>query len=129
MEIKSLKIFLDDRYQFYNQKQFIATDPIQIPHRFTKLQDVEITGFWAAMLAWGNRTTIINKCNELINLMDNDPYNFVLNAQVKDYKRFENFKHRTFNFTDTLHFLNFFKKYYTENESLEKASKNLPANA
>jgi len=121
MKNNKLKFFLDDRYQFYNKKKFIATDPIQIPHRFTKLQDVEITGFWAAMLAWGNRTTIINKCNELLNLMDNDPYNFVVNAEEKDYKRFENFKHRTFNFTDTLHFLNFFKKYYTENKSLETA--------
>lgn len=121
MKVEKLKTFLDNRYWFYNKKKFITTDPVQIPHRFTKLQDVEITGFWAAMLAWGNRTTIINKCNELINLMDNDPHNFVINAKVKDYKRFENFKHRTFNFTDTLHFLNFFKKYYTENESLEKA--------
>lgn len=121
METEDLKTFLDNRYKFYNKKEFIITDPIQIPHRFTKLQDIEITGFWAAMLAWGNRTTIINKCNELFALMNNDPHNFVLNAQPKDYKRFENFKHRTFNFTDTLHFLNFFKKYYTENESLETA--------
>jgi len=101
MEIENLKAFLDNRYKFYNQKKFITTDPIQIPHRFTKLQDVEI--------------------NELVALMNNDPHNFVLNARPKDYKRFENFKHRTFNFTDTLHFLNFFKKYYTENESLETA--------
>jgi len=121
VKIENLKAFLEDRYKFYNQKKFIAKDPVQIPHRFTKLQDIEITGFWAAMLAWGNRTTIINKCNELFALMDNDPHNFVLNARPKDYKRFENFKHRTFNFTDTLHFLNFFKKYYTENESLETA--------
>jgi len=121
VKVINLKGFLDDRYRFYNQKKFITTDPIQIPHKFKKLQDIEITGFWAAMLAWGNRTTIINKCNELIQLMDNDPHNFVLNSKATDYKRFKNFKHRTFNYTDTLHFLNFFKKYYTENNSLETA--------
>lgn len=77
--------------------------------------------FWSSMLAWGQRVTIINKCKELINLMDNAPYDFILNHQEKDLKRFLNFKHRTFNATDTLYFIHFFSNHYSKNESLESA--------
>ena len=78
-------------------------------------------GFWAAMLAWGQRKTIINKCTELSELMDHAPYDFILNHQDQDLKRFLNFKHRTFNATDTLYFLHFFQNYYRQHESLENA--------
>lgn len=78
-------------------------------------------GFWTAMLAWGQRKTIINKSNELIELMDGAPYNFMLNHEDKDLKPFLDFKHRTFQATDTLYFIEFFKNYYREHESLEFA--------
>ncbi len=112
---------LNEKYLLYNQPNFIPNDPICIPHQFTQKQDIEIMGFWAAILAWGQRKTIINKCQELIVLMDNAPYDFVINHQDSDLKSFLNFKHRTFNATDTLYFLDFFKRYYAENESLETA--------
>jgi len=99
--ILNLKEFLDQKSEQYNHPKFIANDPICIPHLFSKKQDIEIMAFWSSMLAWGQRVTIINKCKELINLMDNSPYNFILNHQEKDLKRFLNFKHRTFNATDT----------------------------
>jgi uncharacterized protein (TIGR02757 family) len=78
-------------------------------------------GLWAAVLAWGQRITILNKCHELINLLDNAPYDFIMNHRDADLKRFKTFKHRTFNETDTLYFLEFFKTYYTNNSSLETA--------
>ena len=78
-------------------------------------------GFWAAVLAWGQRKTIINKSRELIALMDDAPYDFVLNHEESDLKRFLAFKHRTFNATDTLYFLHFFQDFYTKNDSLEDA--------
>lgn len=118
---QKLKKFLDDKVNLYNTPGFIKNDPIQIPHRFTKLQDIEIMAFWTAMLSWGNRTTIINKCTELSALMDDAPHDFVVNHQNKDLKRFEDFKHRTFNFTDTLYFISFFKNYYKKHKSLENA--------
>jgi uncharacterized protein (TIGR02757 family) len=105
----------------FNQPDFIPHDPISIPHQFSIKQDIEITGFIAATLAWGQRKTIINKCNELINLMDKAPYDFITNHQDSDLKRFLAFKHRTFNATDTLYFLEFFKDFYTKNNSLENA--------
>ncbi len=121
MNDRELFELLESKYELYNDVSFIANDPISIPHQFSKLQDIEIMGFWAAMLAWGQRKTIINKCNELVRLMDNAPYDFIINHQGKDLKRFLNFKHRTFNLTDTLYFIEFFKQYYSKNKSLETA--------
>ena len=112
---------LEEKTEQYNQPDFIRHDPISIPHRFSKKQDIEIMGFWAAILAWGQRKTIINKCIELSQFMDNAPHDFVLNHQESDLKRFLNFKHRTFNATDTLYFLHFFQDYYRKNDSLEGA--------
>ena len=82
-------------------------DPVAIPHLFSKKQDIEISGFFAATFAWGNRPTIIRKCRELMVLMDNSPYQFVTQHREKDRKRFESFCHRTFNYTDLLYFLSF----------------------
>ncbi len=119
----NLKAFLDDCVDKYNVPDFIENDPILIPHRFSKLQDIEIAGFWVAMLAWGQRKTIINKSNELMELMDNAPHDFIVNHREKDRKAFLNFKHRTFQSTDTLYFLEFLQTYYKENYSLETAFK------
>ena len=117
----NLKDFLDSKVEEYNQPGFIPNDPISIPHQYTKPQDIEITGFWASILAWGQRVTIINKCNELFALMDNSPHDFVLNHSENDLKALLKFKHRTFNDTDTLYFVEFFKNYYQKHDSLEDA--------
>jgi uncharacterized protein (TIGR02757 family) len=116
-----LKKLLNEAADQFNQKDFIVDDPIGIPHQFTKQQDIEIMGFWVAMLAWGQRKTIINKSLELIELMDGSPYEFILNHQEKDRQRFESFKHRTFQYTDTLYFLHFLQNYYQKHDSLEWA--------
>ncbi|MEY3679170.1 MAG: hypothetical protein RI924_1311 [Bacteroidota bacterium] len=116
-----LKEFLDAKVAQYNQPGFIENDPIVIPHAFTKKQDIEIMGFWAAILAWGQRKTIITKCRELIKLVDGSPHDFILNHQESDLKPFLTFKHRTFNDVDTLYFIHFFKQHYLFNDSLESA--------
>jgi len=112
---------LESKAEEYNQPGFISHDPISIPHRFSKKQDIEIMGFWAAVLAWGQRKTIISKCLELSQLMDNAPYDFVKNHQDSDLEKFLSFKHRTFNATDTLYFLHFFQNFYKQHDSLEYA--------
>jgi uncharacterized protein (TIGR02757 family) len=116
-----LKNYLDDCVARYNVPDFIQNDPIGIPHRFEQLQDIEIMGFWVAMLAWGQRKSIINSALRLIEMMDNAPYDFMLHHQEKDRKRFVDFKHRTFQTIDTLYFLEFFQQYYQQNKSLETA--------
>ena len=121
LKFVNLHNFLDAKVIQYNQPGFIANDPLCIPHIFTKKQDIEIMGFWSSMLAWGQRITIINKCKELINLMDGAPHDFIMNHQDVDLKRFLNFKHRTFNATDTLYFIHFFKHHYSNFNSLEDA--------
>lgn len=103
----------------YNVPNFITEDPISIPHRFSKKQDIEISGFIAAILAWGKRQTIIDKTSQFVAFMDNDPHNFVLNYTDSDLKPFLSFKHRTFNDIDALYFLYFFRKAYTSFKSLE----------
>ena len=105
----------------YNQPNFITNDPICIPHRFAKKQDIEIAAFFAAILAWGQRKTIINKCTDLFDRMDNDPYNFMVGHGDDDLRRLLNFKHRTFNDTDLLYFVSFFKHHYALSDSLETA--------
>lgn len=119
--MQSLKDFLDQKVEQYNQPGFISNDPISIPHRFSKKQDIEISGFFAAILAWGQRKTIINKCLELFQLMDNAPHDFLLHHQEPDLKAFLNFKHRTFNEVDTLYFIHFLSWFYRRHESLEEA--------
>ncbi len=112
---------LAEKYLKYNQPDFIPNDPILIPHLFTKKEDIEIMGFWASILAWGQRKTIINKCKELIKLMDGAPHEFIMHHQDADLKAFLSFKHRTFNATDTLYFIAWFRAFYQKNESLEDA--------
>ena len=117
----SLRDFLDAKVDQYNTLGFIENDPIVIPHQFSRKQDIEIMGFWAAILAWGQRVTIINKAKELVRRMDGAPYDFIMNHQEEDLKRFLGFKHRTFNDTDALYFIEFFKHHYKTSDTLETA--------
>jgi uncharacterized protein (TIGR02757 family) len=119
MKKNELKIFLDKKVDLYNQPSFIKDDPVSIPHLFTKKQDIEIAGFFAAIFAWGNRTTIISKSKELLQLMDNAPHNFCVSHTDADLKKLARFKHRTFNYTDLLYFISFFHFHYSRNKSLE----------
>lgn len=121
MKQPSLKDFLNRKTEEYNQPSFIKDDPVSIPHLFTRLQDIEIAGFFAAVFAWGNRTTIIKKSHELMQAMDMAPHQFVLQHTDSDLKKLLSFKHRTFNTTDLLYFIEFFKFHYTKHNSLEKA--------
>jgi uncharacterized protein (TIGR02757 family) len=116
-----LKIYLDDLVEKYNRPEFIEDDPVSIPHRFTKKQDIEITAFWTAMFAWGQRKTIINKANDLLERMDGAPHDFILNHREHERERFLDFKHRTFQATDTLYFLEFLQWFYQNHPSLEEA--------
>lgn len=112
---------LNAKTDHYNRPAFIKDDPVSVPHQFSKKQDIEIAGFFAAIFAWGNRTTIIAKSNELMRLMDYSPYSFCLNYDLGGLKRLVGFKHRTFNATDLLYFIEFFKFHYSRHKSLETA--------
>lgn len=121
MDRLELQNFLDAKVDQYNRPDFIPNDPICIPHLYSKKQDIEIAGFFAAILAWGQRKTIINKCKELLERMDNAPFDFVTQHEEQDLKSLLGFKHRTFNDTDLLYFITFFKLHYTHSTTLEEA--------
>lgn len=119
--LKHLKTILDEKVRLYNQPYFIKDDPICIPHMFSKKQDIEISGLFAAVLAWGNRTTIINNCRRLMQWMDDAPHEFVVQHEASDLKPFIHFVHRTFNATDLLYFLSFLQFHYRQHSTLEDA--------
>lgn len=121
MHTGNLKKLLDNKVEQYNQPAFINNDPISVPHSFTKKQDIEIAGLFAAVFSWGNRTTIINKSKELMQLMDNAPFDFIKNHEAKDLKIIKGFKHRTFNQDDLFYFIEFLHQHYLNNNSLESA--------
>lgn len=108
----SLFLFLEEKANFYNRPHFIEADPVSIPHRFRSNADKEISGFFAAVLAWGNRKTIISKCLELLERMDNCPHQFILDSQPSDLRALIGFKHRTFNDTDLLYFVEFLRHHF-----------------
>lgn len=117
----NVKKLLDLKYETYHNEAFITKDPVSIPHLFSKVQDIEIAAFFAAILAWGNRTMILNNCRRLLEMMDNAPYQFVLQHEEQDLKPLFHFVHRTFNGTDLLHFIAFFKHHYSSHDLLETA--------
>jgi uncharacterized protein (TIGR02757 family) len=121
MKQYELKKLLNMKVDYYNQPSFIPNDPICIPHLFTKQQDIEIAAFFSAIFAWGNRTTIINKSKELMQLMHMQPYEFVLHHSTADLKKLNSFKHRTFTAEDLYHFIEFFHQHYSKHDSLETA--------
>lgn len=121
MEFHQLKTFLDKRYEEYAREEFIAKDPISIPYRFSKKQDIEIAAFFASIFAWGRRDIIIAKTNQLMSLMDESPYDFILNFQENDLANISQFKHRTFNSVDLSFFLKAFQCHYKKYDSLENA--------
>jgi len=119
MNKTDLKDFLDEKVIQYNNPEFIKSDPIQIPHKFSKKEDIEIAGFLTATIAWGNRKSIINNANKLMDLLDNSPYDFILNHKDQDLPRFETFVHRTFNGTDCITFIKALQHIYNNYNGLE----------
>lgn len=120
MKFEELKQFLDEKADHYNHPDFIENDPIQIPHRFSLKQDIEIAGFLSATIAWGNRKSIINSANKILNFMGNSPYDFVMNFSEEDLKSIEGKAvHRTFNGEDYAQFIRNLNRIYSENNSLE----------
>ena len=118
---EALKELLDSRVDQYNTPDFIAEDPVSVPHQYSAQTDIEITAFWTAMLSWGQRKTIIQKSEELFALMDDAPADFILNHTDEELKRFEGWVHRTFQPMDTLYFVHFLRSHYERYDSLETA--------
>ena len=121
LETNNIKTLFDQCVVKYNHIDFIYSDPISVPHRFNKPQDIEIAGFFAAIFAWGQRATIINKANEVMHLMNEQPFDFIVHHSEEDLRPMAHFVHRTFNGTDLLYFIKKLRDHYLEFDSLEDA--------
>ena len=119
MNREELKSFLDEKVKQYNTPEFIESDPIQIPHLFTLKEDIEIAGFLAATIAWGNRKMIIKNAHRMMELLGNSPYDFVMNHEEHHLEQLEGFVHRTFNSIDFIYFIKALQHIYTNHSGLE----------
>lgn len=119
MNKSELKSFLDEKVELYNNPKFIESDPIQIPHLYSLKEDIEIAGFLSATIAWGNRKMIIKNATQMIYLMGNAPYDFVMSHTENDLDRLESFVHRTFNGKDFASFIKGLQHIYKNHNGLE----------
>lgn len=114
-----LKDFLDEKVNLYNHPKFIESDPVQIPHKFSKKEDIEIAGFLTATIAWGNRKSIINNANRMMDLLDHSPFEFIIQHQDSDLEKLSPFVHRTFNGFDFMQFIKSLQHIYKKHNGLE----------
>lgn len=114
-----LKDFLDAKVLQYNTASFIEPDPISVPHRYSLKEDIEISGFLASTIAWGNRTMITKNGHRMMDLMGESPYDFIMDHDELQLERLEGFVHRTFNAVDFAHFIKALKHIYTNRGGLE----------
>jgi len=105
MQRNEIRELLDEKAGFYNSPSFIDSDPVSIPHLFNQRKDIEIAGFLAATIAWGNRKSILASARKLIRMMDDDPSGFILHSTEQDLAPFKKFVHRTFNGEDCIFFI------------------------
>lgn len=124
MNFNELKEYLDFKADQYNNPNFIESDPIQIPHKYKIKEDIEISGFLASTIAWGNRKMIINSATKMMNAMGNNPYDFVMNASNSQIDTIDNIVHRTFNSEDFRYFIKALRNIYTNHQGLEKVFSN-----
>lgn len=119
LNYSELKEFLDEKVELYNHPNFIESDPIQIPHRYSLKEDIEIAGFLSATIAWGNRKMIISNAKKLMELMGNTPFDFVMSHTKKDLDTLQQFVHRTFNGEDCKTFIIALQNIYQNHQGLE----------
>lgn len=128
-EFLEIKTFLDAKVEEFNTPSYIETDPIQVPHQFSQTENIEISAFLTATIAWGQRKSIINNAKKMMQLMDNDPYQFMLHASKNELNYLNNFKHRTFNGTDLKFFILSLRNIYEHHGGLKMIFENtIPQN-
>lgn len=112
MEYEELKELLDALSERYNNPSFIEEDPVSIPHRFSLREDIEISGFLSATIAWGNRRSIVKNGNRMMEMMGDEPYRYIMESSPAERHEMSNFVHRTFNGNDFICFLNALSHIY-----------------
>lgn len=120
MNFEALKAFLDEKVEKFYHPEFIETDPIQVPHRFSKKEDIEIAGFLTATISWGNRPAIIKNATRMMKLLDNEPFEFIINSSKSETDQLQSFVHRTFNGNDLVYFVRSLQNIYRNYGGLQQ---------
>lgn len=119
-----LKEFLDEKVELYNRPSFIESDPISIPHRYERKEDIEIAGFLSATIAWGNRKMILKSSARMMEILEDEPYEFIVNSSDCELDQAIRFVHRTFNSADLAYFLKALRHIYRNKGGPEAIFKN-----
>jgi uncharacterized protein (TIGR02757 family) len=119
-----LTSFLNKNVARFNNQSFIVNDPVSIPHKFSRKEDIEIAGFLTALISWGNRRAILKSASDLMQLMENQPFEFIFNAEDTDLKKLTKFYYRTFNASDLLFLVEALKHLYREKGGMEQVACN-----
>lgn len=119
-DLSVVKYFLDEKVEQYNHVEFIEPDPVSVPHGFSLKEDIEISGFLAATIAWGNRKSILKSSGKIIKYLDNQPFDFIMNHTPADLKKIQGSVHRTFNSDDLVFFIKSLQNIYVNKGGLEK---------
>jgi uncharacterized protein (TIGR02757 family) len=117
--MEEILTLLEVKYQLYNTRRFIKTDPVSIPHRYKRKEDIEISGLLTALISWGNRKSILNSADRIMSYLENEPFNFITTASVNEFRRFNHFVYRTFNSDDLLFMIYALRNIYLEEGGLE----------
>ncbi len=115
---QDIRELLDEEAARINHPDFIDKDPVQFPRRFERLQDIEIASFLSAIIAWGNRKMICRDAERMLNLMDSEPYRYVMDEGYEDLDGDMNL-HRTFFGRHFRYFLRGLHRIYKEYGSLD----------
>ncbi len=124
-----IKAFLDYKYQLFNNQTFIETDPIQIPHKYCNIADIEVSAFVTSQLAWGNRKAIIKSASILLNKMGENPASWLFEANDSNFSIFDNFVYRTFSTSDIKYYMQQLSKIIKNHSSLGNYFKTLYLNS
>ena len=119
LDRNELRDFLDEKVLQYNHPGFLELDPVQIPHMYAEKEDIEISGFLTAIISWGNRSAILKSACNMMDVMGNSPYDFVINHRAGHLKKQAGAVHRTFQAEDLIYFLRAIRHLYLEKEGLE----------
>jgi len=120
MTPQELKAFLDAKHDEFNVPTFIEPDPISIPHRYTRKEDIEIAGLLTAIISWGRRDLIIRGASQMMSILWDAPYDFVMQAEEEEIKRMQDFVYRTFQGVDGYYIVKGLRKVYQEMGGLEE---------
>lgn len=115
-----IKDFLDEKVDLYNRPSFIEDDPISIPHLYTRKEDIEISGFLTATIAWGNRKMILRNSARMMEILEDSPFEFIMESGDCELDQAIRFVHRTFNMVDLAYFLKALRHIYKNKGGLEK---------